>query len=419
MSTPFIISFENGDGTFQVWDSASEEITTEKRLPEGNDKLRKFIMLKQKEHEDNYATDECLAKYAKRFKVWCKELLESDLKIDYMDFYSDYTAVTRNFNRFCQKYYKGIHKPISTTEHWWFERCPNFGIQYLDEKVKGKTVKCYSSDFKNQYGSIFVSDLMIPKAEGQETILKKLPKRRHLEAGFYRVKITSDNEHFRKMFAFSKYNVYVKESLEFAMLHDHEYDVNIELIQDGKPNAYLYDEDDMVPLKGIAKTWFRLLSETREKLKGNKLIKHLISSAWGHLNAHNYIYKSWDEIEAEELDVSWQDGADYKILEYRDYGNRDRYKLLDTKSPYKHNIRLKPWITAVARNLTASIVLTDPKRVIRVQTDSVSFTREQDFDDYPNFVPEDKTTGKIYWKHCNSYKNITTGYCTRDHLPKE
>lgn len=332
-----------------------------------------------------------------------------------MNCYSDYTAVTRNFNRFCQKFYKGSHKLISTTEYTWFEKCANFGIQYLKEK--NVTKKCYSSDFKNQYGLIFVSDLMIPKAEGKEMKLKKLPSRRNLEAGFYHVSITSDNDNFRKMFVYSTHNVYVKESLEFAMLHADDYDVTIELIHDGKANAYLYDEDDMVSLKNIARVWFRELTELREELKGNKLIKHLISSAWGHLNAHNCIYKSWEEIEEEELDVSWNDGSDYKILEFRDYGDRSRFKLIDTKSPYKHNIRLKPWITAVARNLTASIVLTDPKRVFRVQTDSVSFTREQEFDD-PNFVPEDKTTGEIFWKNVNSYKNLTTGYCTRDHLRK-
>lgn len=61
MTTPFIISFQNADGSFQVWNSTKEEITTMDRLPEGNDTLRKFIMLKQKEHEDNYATDKCLA----------------------------------------------------------------------------------------------------------------------------------------------------------------------------------------------------------------------------------------------------------------------------------------------------------------------------------------------------------------------
>jgi hypothetical protein len=88
------------------------------------------------------------------------------------------------------------------------------------------------------------------------------------------------------------------------------------------------------------------------------------------MNANNKIYKSWDEIEKEALNVGNSDEYDYQILHYYDYGDRECYELLNTKSPYKHNIRLKPWITAMARNLTASIVLQDPKRVVRVQTDS-------------------------------------------------
>ncbi len=130
------------------------------------------------------------------------------------------------------------------------------------------------------------------------------------------------------------------------------------------------------------------------------------------MNANNKIYKSWEQIEEEGLNIGNSDKYDYQILKYFDYGDRECYELLNTKSPYKHNIRLKPWITAMARNLTASIVLQDIKRVVRVQTDSVSFTREQEFDD-PNLVPEHKTTGKIHWKNVNSYKNITTGYTTK------
>jgi hypothetical protein len=37
------------------------------------------------------------------------------------------------------------------------------------------------------------------------------------------------------MFAFSKHNVYLKESLEFAQTHSDKYDVQIELIQFGNP----------------------------------------------------------------------------------------------------------------------------------------------------------------------------------------
>jgi hypothetical protein len=168
----------------------------------------------------------------------------------------------------------------------------------------------------------------------------------------------------------------------------------------------------MVPLQSITNEWFTNLTNLRKQLKDNRLLKHLISSAWGHLNANNKIYKTWEEIEQEGLSVGNSDQYDYQILNYFDYGDRECYELLTTKSPYKHNIRLKPWITACARNLTAGIVLHDVKRVVRVQTDSVSFTREQEFDD-TNLVPEDKTTGKVHWKNVNSYRNLTTGYQTR------
>lgn len=402
----YIISFKRDDGKFRVWSSSTEKITTMPMLPPGDNKIRKFIMLNCK---DNEATDEFLEEYSKDFKRWANELKESVLHIDYQNYYSDYTAVTCTFNRYCKKNYRN-HKPISPTEYHWFQGCANFGLQYLKEK--DITKKCWSYDFKNQYGLILSGDYYIPTCEGEEKKLKKLPKRKNLEPGFYRVSITCENDDFRKIFSFSKSNIYLKESLQFAMEHADDFDVTIELITDGKPNAYLYDEDDMVSLKSIAGEWFQRLTGLRKKLKDNRLLKHLISSAWGHMNARKKIFKSWEEIESEGLDVGMFDVHDYMILKYNNYGDRDCYDLLDRKSPYRHHIRLKPWVTALARNLTASIVLEDIDKVVRVQTDCVSFTREQDFED-DNLVLEEKTTGKIHFYHANSYHNITTGYKTK------
>jgi hypothetical protein len=212
--------------------------------------------------------------------------------------------------------------------------------------------------------------------------------------------------------------VYLKESLALAMKHADEYDVTIELVKDDLPNAYLYNDEDMVTLGSITSEWYDKLTGLRKKYNDNRLLKHLIKSAWGHLNANNKIYKSMDEVLSEELDIGMTDDCDYKILKYNDYGDRDCYELLNTKSPYKHNIRLKPWITGLARNLTASIVLQDIKHVIRVHTDSVTFTKKQEFDD-PNLIPEEKTTGKIHWLNVNKYHNITTGYKTKTLLNEE
>lgn len=406
----FIISFKLNNGSFRIWNSSTKTITTMERLPTTVD--HRFIML---DYKDNEANDEDLTEYAKHFIRWCKELKNSSLNIDYKNYFSDYTAVTCTFNRYCKKNYSN-HTSITPTEYKWFERCANYGIQYLKEQ--NITKKCWSYDFKNQYGIIMSSDTYIPTKCGKEITLKKLPKPKNLQYGFYHVEITCDNDDFRKFFAFSKHNVYLKESLQLAMQHADEYDVTIKLVKDDKPNAYVYEDKYMVTLKLITNEWYTNLTELRKQYNDNRLLKHLIKSAWGHLNASSKIYKTWEEIEKEGLDIGTTDKHDYKILKYNDYGDRECYELLNTKSPYKHNIRLKPWITGLARNLTASIALQDIKHVIRVHTDSVSFTKEQEFDD-PNLIPEEKTTGKIQWHNVNKYHNITTGYKTKTLVNEE
>ncbi len=65
-------------------------------------------------HNDNDATDEDLTEYAKNFKRWCKELKQSLLTIDYSNYYSDYTAVTCTFNRYCKKNYSNSASIFAT-----------------------------------------------------------------------------------------------------------------------------------------------------------------------------------------------------------------------------------------------------------------------------------------------------------------
>ena len=216
------------------------------------------------------------------------------------------------------------------------------------------------------------------------------------------------------MFVFSRHNGYLHESLAFAMEHAKTYDVKIELIVNDKPNAYLYRSKDLVELKTLTDRWFTEGTTLRKEFPKNRLLKHLLSSAWGHLNASNTIIVNTEELM--KLDVGVSDKHDYMILEkheFEEYTKKESYYvILDMKKPYKHNIRLKPWITAIARNMTAEIVLKDVKNVLRVHTDGIIFKNEMKFDD-PNLVLEDKTTGEIYWKNNQCYHNLTTGYKTK------
>jgi hypothetical protein len=406
LNKDYIISYKLLNGNFRVYSETTKEISEYEMLPSD---IKKFIMLTG---DDRSATDDDLREYVKHFRKWNRELRFNKIcSIKYSECYSDYTAVTRTFNRFCLKNYKN-HDAITPVEYKWFERCANSGIQYLKKNNYTKTV--YAYDFKNQYGLILGSDDKIPSKEGEEVTLKKLPKHKHLKHGFYHVKITCDNDDFRKMFVFSKHNTYLNVSLEFAMKHKKEFDIKFELVQNDKPNAYLYKDEDMVTLSSITSEWLTNLTNLRKVYPKNRLLKHLISSAWGHLQAGNEIRKTLDEIKSEKLIVGITDKSDYLIKEYYDYDTRQYYVLLDRKRPYKHNIRLKPWITALARNLTASIVLEDVDSVIRVHTDCIVFKHEMEFDN-PNLVPEEKTTGKIHWINAGCYSNLTNGYKSKNY----
>jgi hypothetical protein len=211
LNKDYIISYKLLNGNFRIYSETAGKITECDMLPRD---IKKFIMLSG---DDRHATDDDLREYAYQFKKWNLELKCNNIcRIDYSECYSDYTVVTRTFNRYCKKHYKN-HDAITPVEYKWFERCANSGIQYLKQNNYTKTG--YAYDFKSQYGLVMISDNKIPSKEGEEVTLKKLPKRKDLKHGFYHVKITCDNDNFRKMFVFSKYNTYLNVSLEFAMKH--------------------------------------------------------------------------------------------------------------------------------------------------------------------------------------------------------
>ncbi len=415
MPEKYIISYRLIDGRNRVL-FQDGKIETHEQLP--ND-VGRFIMLSV---NDNVATDESLKEYGENFKIWCEQLKNSDLKIDYANYYSDYTAVTCVFNRFCLKFYKE-HQPISTVEYEWMDKCPNYGLQYIDTKVIKKTIDAYSYDYKNQYAQCLCSDYKIPSKQGKEIFLQELDMK-NLQYGYYHVKVISDNENFKKIFSFSKNNVYHYYSLKLACKYKEKFDVKFELEFDDKPNAYVYEDNDLVKLNSITRAWYNNFTKLRNDFKkqgiNNRLIKHLISTAWGHLNAKNVLYKSWDEIQNENLTIGTTNEYPYKIIKYYDYGeNGDYYELLKTDSPYKHNIRLKPTITAISRIMTAEIVLKDIENVVRIQTDSITFTTEKKDIINASIIEEEKTTGKLYFKNLNKYHNKTTNYKTKNYNVKD
>ena len=276
-------------------------------------------------------------------------------------------------------------------------------------KEENIETQCTSYDRKMCYGNILGSDMKIPTQPGCEFTLDQLPNKRDMSYGFYRVKITTDNKDFNKCFTFSKHNVYVELSLKFAMKHKKKFNVKFELIMDGEPNAYLYNEDDIVSLNSMTYMWHEKVSALKAQYKSNGLIKFLASSTWGtiqQLNTHSYTY---EEIQKKKLKFGISVTDSHNILEMKTIKDIDYYKVVDTNKAYKYNLRIKPWITSQARNDLAKMAIKNIEHVIRIQTDSISFDKVIDIND-DGYALESKTTGLIHWATVNSYHNKSNGY---------
>ena len=208
-----------------------------------------------------------------------------------------------------------------------------------------------------------------------------------------------------KLFAFSPEHVYNNISLDHAIELKEEFDFNIELIIDDEPNAYIYPSGKRA--SSVFGKWFDSLMNIKIKFPKNKLIKHLMSSLWGSLSRGNNIIKTWKEIEEEGLSVGIGNDFDYKIADYVRTDEKEYYKLQCMNQPYKHNFRLKSFLTSYGRVKIAEVIMKDIDSVLRVHTDGVVFNKEMKLD-FKRLVAEDKTTGQINWLGVNNYTCLSS-----------
>lgn len=268
---------------------------------------------------------------------------------------------------------------------------------------------CVGYDFKGFYprilGSEEFKDFKIPTKRGTEKRYKRIPK--NILPGIYRVKITSDHPHAPKLFTFSKNDGYTHYSLNHALSLVDKYDFNVEIICDGKPNAYVYAEEDMVVCNSIFGNWLNVLMDKKARFPKNKLVKHLLSSIWGHLSQANVINVS--EEKSQDLDVGFlgDDDCDWFLINETHAHDGVYYTLQNAKQPYHHNIRLKPFITSFGRTQVARIIEPYVDHVIRVQTDGVCYNNfDPKFPDSYGIGIEADKSGRIKFVNVNKYEKL-------------
>jgi hypothetical protein len=399
----FYVYYKTVNNDFRVWTYSTGTITTRKKIPRD---LSHFNM--SGKYEGN---DIDLVRYAKDLLEASEELKTSKtITFDYIKPFecksgkkltrSHTTNIESIFKMTCKGKYENF-ETISSIEARWMNKCPNGGLIYTTTG----THQSYGYDFKNYYASILASKkFYFPINQGIEYVLDVLPSK--LKFGFYHVMITSEDPNIKKLFSFSTHHIYNSNSLMYALelQKSNKYQIDIELIQDEKPNAYLYEMKDMITGDKVFGKWYETILKLKKEFPKNMLTKMLSSSLWGHLSKSNLQYLPEDE--AETLCIGLTDKADYHIVDYtvKEDGS-SIYTLLDNKKPFKYNLRLKPFITAHGRNQTARIVAENIDDVLRVHTDGICFnkplTKEID-----NFIQEDKTTGLIEFNNINNYKRL-------------
>jgi hypothetical protein len=356
------------------------------------------------------SNEEGLRQFKKDMFNWKRELRKMGkygnkiIDINYATFNGHNNASLAMFSRLSNKSHIKSQQ-ISSFEGDLYEMCYNGGLTYCNPGIH----QSYGYDYSSYYPFLLASeDFKIPMKEGYETSLTKLPISKNLKVGIYKVKITSSNEDFKKIFAFSKDNTYTQYSLGFALKHAKKYDISIEL-DDGN-NAYLYNDEDIKTGKEIFGTWYETLMKIKKVHPKNKLLKSLLSSLWGTLTQGNFFWKTENEIKDEGLSIGYPSKKKPPVFEIHDFLDNDNgmtYKLLDRKQRYKYNMRLKPFLTSFGRAKIADIAKKNIDSVVRIHTDGIVFDKPINHN-IEGFLDEDKTTGLIDWKHINNYEHINT-----------
>jgi len=399
----YIISHQLSDNKYRYIHSKTGKITISSTLPNID---RRYQQQRGK------TTEEDLIEYAKNFKQWVREMKSTKgYRINYLNYYLDSYATYNIFHMLSDINLKDM-TPVSSEEYEWISKCSNSAIQYC----KPGEYQSYGYDFKNNYPrNMISSDFHFPIRPGRSIKCMKIAD--NIRWGYYMVKIESNDDDVKKLFTFSKHNVYTKTSLDYAIkLMEMGYDITIKLDTKLEKNAYIYDKADMINGNKVFKRWYSKLSFIKKEFPKNVLIKSIMSQLWGVLCRYNEkSYNTVNDIEKNNMwdDISMTNKTKYYIIDHieDDDDKKDYYLLRDNEHPMKYPLgRIKPWITAYGRNKIANVCLHDIDNVVRVQTDGVCFKKKQNFGKkYVTLIPEDKTTGLIEWANVNKWYNKKTG----------
>ena len=246
--------------------------------------------------------------------------------------------------------------PILQDESEWI-KLSSFSALIWCEKYEGEL---YKYDFKSLYPSLMNSTtLKFPVKRGEFKILEKFDKE-YFDYGIYRCKITkSDDENINKIFKCNFHNYYTSIDLTNAK----QLGLQIELIQDNKPNFLSWSRDKTITFQEVFKNYVNILFP----LKENKVdkAKYILNLLWGALSQvdkrKQYIDKEFKIEEDEEICEIYPSNTedDKHIIKTTKFNNY-------YKTPFA---RLCPFIISQGRKIMSNIMFEHRDYIHRIQTD--------------------------------------------------
>ena len=338
----FIVFYKLSNSTFRTYNFKFQRFDTISKLQYDSNQYEMLTKCIDDLNDDN------LKVYADELIIDRNELLQSKtlkIKFDYFDdsfkmtngyyYYRNHSNNVKSFlKRLIKKQYLNF-EPITLLEESYFNKTYKGGISYGYPGV----FDCTTYDFKFFYPSIMAStEFQIATTEGEIKEIKTvLPKK--FKYGIYNVKITSNDEYFNMLFAFSKDNHYTHYSLNFVLEYNKYYEGKIEL-EFMSNQALMYN--DLIDSSDIFYIWYVNLWKLKKEMPTNKLIKKLASSCWGELQSQKEFWKTEEEVIDEKLDIGFEYDNEYHIEEIRTKPSGDIYRLINLKKNiYEYQFRLK------------------------------------------------------------------------------
>ncbi|GET52805.1 D5-like helicase-primase [Rhizophagus irregularis DAOM 181602=DAOM 197198] len=283
--------------------------------------------------------------------------------------------------------------PLDPIEAEWLSDAMMGGLIWADNEWKGYGRQY---DATSLYPSIQQSNANFPIRRGKfQTLNDFVDHRGYALYGLFRAKVSGNNILFRQ----NKRGIYTFIDLQRAK----KLGLNIQLIQDGKPNALIYDREARIPGTVIFGEYVHFLFKIKNQGGvAGRVAKRVLNTLWGALCQRKRNYKTltanqtdpFTFPEGHTLDSIIPVGSDQWRFQFTNPGN-----------PFKGEYpRIAPFLLARGRKITSEAIQPYKDKVRRIHTDG--FILEEQPDSPALFTCSENADTTL-----KTFKFETAGYC--------